>query len=202
MVENEDAPLRECSAMTPELGSRRVSEIQAREARPDDAVGMASVYVAAAQGAWGHIFGASNLLLLEPPVERLRARICAMPPHENVLVAEANGTVRGFAIVRPSADEDSNPVRDGELDMIYTDPDFWGQGIGRTLLAAAVDALGARGFQEATLWTAEENLRPRHVYEAAGWKRDGVSRERSWRGVRFRELRYRMVLDSVTAGQE
>ena len=86
--------------------------------------------------------------------------------------------------------------------MIYTDPDFWGQGIGRTLLAAAVEALGARGFCEATLWTAEENLRPQSVYEAAGWKRDALSRERTWRGVGFRELRYRIVLDSLTADQE
>jgi len=192
----------ECSTLTPELGSWRVSEVRVREARPDDAVRMASIYVEAARGAWGHIFGASNLLALEPPIERLRSRISGAPPHENVLVADVDGKVRGFAIVRPCDDEDANPVRDGELDMIYTDPDFWGQGTGRTLLVAAVSSLGARGFRQATLWTAEENLRPRRVYEAAGWKRDGVSRERSWRGITFRELRYRLVLDVLRAGQE
>lgn len=163
---------------------------------------MASVYVAAAREAWGHIFGASNLLALERPVERLRARIRAVPPREDVLVAEVNGTVRGFAIVRPSPDEGANPARDGELDMIYTDPGSWGQGIGRALLAASADVLDSRGFAEATLWTAEENLRTRRVYEAAGWKPDGASRERSWLGVRFRELQYRVVVDSLKAGQE
>jgi len=104
--------------------------------------------------------------------------------------------------VCPSADEDANPARDGELDMIYTDPDFWGHGVGRALLAATVDVLSARGFAEATLWTAEENLRPRRVYEAAGWMREPLSRERSWRCVQFRELRYRLVVDLLTAGRE
>ena len=179
-----------------------MSEVQVRAAGPEDAEAMASVYVAAAREAWGHIFGASNLLALEPPVERLRARIRGTSPPEDVLVAEVGGTVCGFAIVRPSADEGASPAREGELDMIYTDPDSWGQGIGRALLAATADLLSARGFAEGTLWTAEENLRPRRVYEAAGWRPDGLSRERSWLGVRFRELRYRVVVNSRTAAQE
>jgi len=175
-------------------GRRPDPEVRIRAAKPDDTVAIASIYLAAAQEAWGHIFGASNLRQLDPPVERFRDRICASPSHEDVLVIELNGRVRGFAVVRPCADDDADPTRVGELDMIYTDPALWGQGIGRRLLVAASAGLQARGFVEATLWTAEENLRPRRVYEAAGWIPDGSSRSRSWLGVEFRELRYRVAL--------
>ena len=40
-------------------------------------------------------------------------------------MAELDGTVVGFAIVRPSADDDASPET-GELDGFYTAPAAWG----------------------------------------------------------------------------
>src|SRR5579863_2111369 len=164
--------------MNAELRSRPVSEARIRPANSGDAEAMATVYVAAAREGWERIFGADNLVSLEPPVERLRTRIAA-DSAEHVLVVEVDSSIRGYAIVRPSADGDANPERCGELDAIYTDPTVWGQGIGRMLLASAARALAARGFTEATLWTAEGNVRPRRIYADAGWKPDGATRERT-----------------------
>lgn len=90
--------------------------------------------------------------------------------------------------------EDSDGDRAGELDMFYSDPSAWGRGIGRRLLASVMEEFRACGFTEATLWTAEDNHRPRRIYEAAGWRLDGAVRERTWRGINFRELRYRIEI--------
>jgi GNAT superfamily N-acetyltransferase len=165
-----------------------------RAAGETDAEAMAAVYVASARAAWPHIFGAANLQRLEPPVERFRSEIVADDPRHQVLVAESGERVVAFAIVRPSEDDDADPTVVGELDTFYSDPEVWGHGVGRALHERVVEALRHGGFQEATLWTAEQNHRPRRIYGVAGWEPDGAGRERTWCGVSFRELRYRLQL--------
>ncbi len=83
---------------------------------------------------------------------------------------------------------------EGELDAFFVEPGSWGRGAGRDLLAAAVEALRAAQFREATLWTAAENHRPRRIYETAGWRTDGTERHRAFGGIEFMELRYRIEL--------
>jgi hypothetical protein len=61
-------------------------------------------------------------------------------------------------------------------------------------MAAAIETLRQNGFTEATLWVAEENNRPRQIYEVAGWTLDGVTRDKLWRGARVQDLRYRIKL--------
>ena len=111
----------------------------------------------------------------------------------NALVAELDGAVVGFAIVRPSADDDASPET-GELDGFYTAPAAWGRGAGLALMAAAIEALREDGFTTATLWTAIDNHRPRRIYERAGWRLDGTTRNRNLGGIAFEELRYRTRL--------
>lgn len=168
--------------------------INVRVAREGDEEAMAAVYVAAARQAWAHIYGEANLDAMEPPVAFFRDEITHDDSRQQALVAENVSAVVAFAVIRPSRDEDADEDTVGELDTIYSLPSVWGRGVGRTLMAAALDALREAGFTEATLWTAEENHRPRRIYEAAGWRSDGLSRERTWRGVSFRELRYRIAL--------
>lgn len=82
----------------------------------------------------------------------------------------------------------------GELDAFFCDLSMWGQGVGRALLASAIDALRESGFTEATLWTSPDNHRPRRIYEAAGWTLDGRTRDKPWREASWRDLRYRITL--------
>jgi GNAT superfamily N-acetyltransferase len=152
-----------------------------RPSHEADGAAIRRIFVAAGRMAWPHIL----------PVERLS------PPRRwfgerdsETLVAEIDGRVVGFAIVRASGDEDAGREV-GELDGLYTDPSVWGGGVGRLLLREAEARLSERGFREATLWTAEENHRPRRIYEAAGWHPDGACRQRSLHGADFVELRYR-----------
>ncbi|MFI5385026.1 MAG: GNAT family N-acetyltransferase [Fimbriimonadales bacterium] len=158
-----------------------------RPATPDDWTSMQVVFATAGRAAWPHIFALEFLETLTPP-DRWREAIA--DPARVVLVAEAEGLVIGFAVLRRSGDQCASPET-GELDSFYVHADFWGKGVGQELLSTAVDRLRDMGFAEATLWTAELNHRPRRIYEIAGWRLDGGRRECELGGTGFVELRYR-----------
>ena len=162
-----------------------------RPATPLDLDAMVRIRHDAGVAAWPHILPAEIFEAIPFP-SRWTAAITSGEPRTSVLVAELDGRVVGFAITRPSGDEDALQ-HTGELDGFYTEPSGWGAGVGRALLAAATRTLGDAGFSDATLWTAALNHRPRRIYETAGWRLDGGERRRSFGGVAFTELRYRFV---------
>jgi GNAT superfamily N-acetyltransferase len=146
-----------------------------RRARPDDWPAITRAFVDAGRAAWAEILGPDAAARLAPP-ERWKEAIDA----DDVLVVVVDDAVAGFAVLAPA-----------ELDAFYTHPAVWGRGAGRTLMRDVLAELARRGFEEATLWTAEENHRPRRIYESAGWRTDGAVRRRMLFGVEFAELRYR-----------
>lgn len=110
------------------------------------------------------------------------------------LVATDDGRVVGFATFGPARPEDA---RVGELYAIYVDPDRWGAGYGRALIAAAERGLREAGYAQAVLWVLASNARSRRFYEIAGWAADGATRTEHavWgREVELREARYRKRL--------
>lgn len=163
-----------------------------RPATEADLPAMVAIKHDAGVAAWPHILPPEVVEQLPFP-ERWAAAIVDPDPRVSVLLAEADHRVVAFAVTRPSADADAGAAT-GELDAFFVDPKAWGQGVGRALLAAVVEALDAAGFSEATLWTAELNHRPRRIYEKSGWSTDGTDRRRSFSGVEFVELRYRIGL--------
>ena len=168
-------------------------DVLTRHARPGDGEAMSRVLDESGRAAWTHFLPAEGLAGLDTPAERWERDIAA----EEVVafVAERDGEVVAFAVVRPTRDAGGDPGRTGELDTLYALPSAWGQGVGRMMVSQALDALRELAFEEATLWTAEENHRARHVYEAAGWRLDGARRRKTFIGVQFTELRYRISLD-------
>lgn len=114
-------------------------------------------------------------------------------PRGTRLVAEASdGTVVGFAIVGPAGgDQDA---KGGELYAINVDPEHWGLGAGRQLLAGAADALRSARFPDAVLWVHPDNARARRFYEANSWVCDGVERQQEVLGVTVPEVRYSIQL--------
>jgi GNAT superfamily N-acetyltransferase len=110
-----------------------------------------------------------------------------------VLVAEEAGRVVGFAVVGPAQD----PEGAGELSAITVDPDHWGTGAGRALLAAAQAELARLGYAEAVLWVLPDNARARRFYEVAGWATDGTQRTSEVLGVVVPEVRYRRRLQDL-----
>ncbi len=167
-------------------------KIVMRAANESDLPAMVAIKHDAGVAAWPHILPPEVIEQLPFP-ERWVAAIVDPDPRVGVLLADADDRAVAFAVTRPSGDVDAGATI-GELDAFFSDPAAWGSGVGRSLLAAAVEVLRLAGFREATLWTAELNHRPRRIYECAGWARDGADRPRSFGGVEFAEVRYRIGL--------
>ena len=110
-----------------------------------------------------------------------------------VLVAQQDDRVVGFAVVGPAQD----PEGAGELYAITVDPDHWGTGVGRALLAAAQAELARLGYAQAVLWVLPDNARARRFYQVAGWTTDGTQRTTEVRGVVVAEVRYRRRLQGL-----
>ena|ERR1700674_3906998 len=166
--------------------------LRIRPASMLDLPAMAAIKHDAGLAAWSHILPPAILESLTF-LDRWEAAVGRTDARSGVLVTELDGKVVAFAVTRPSGDADALSTT-GELDGFYADPRVWGLGAGRALLAEAAAALLEAGFSEATLWTAAQNHRPRRIYEIAGWRVDGAERHRSFGGVEFTEVRYRILL--------
>jgi GNAT superfamily N-acetyltransferase len=163
-----------------------------RPANPADLPAMERAKREAGVAAWPHILPPEIIERLPFP-ERWVMAVTAPPRRTTVLAGELGGTVVGFAITRPSGDDDADEET-GELDGFYVAPAAWGIGVGRVLLTSAVERLRDDAFRVATLWTAVENHRPRRIYEHGGWRLDGTVRHRQLGGAEFDEVRYRLRL--------
>jgi GNAT superfamily N-acetyltransferase len=90
-----------------------------------------------------------------------------LPPAQiangQVIVAEVNGEVAGFAA-----------VVGGELDGLFVEPDLWGQGVGRALVDAATHEARKRGL------TLKVIAAPgtRRFYESCGFTVEGDAQTR------------------------
>ena len=78
-------------------------------------------------------------------------------------LAVSGGRVLGFSAAEP---------RDGTIWALFVDPAAEGRGLGRALLAAAVDDLAAAGWRVARLTTGP-GTRAERFYGLAGWTREG-----------------------------
>jgi ribosomal protein S18 acetylase RimI-like enzyme len=117
------------------------------------------------------------------------------PSRGGVLVAVAEGGgITAFASFGPSRDSDTDPRVTGEVFAIYADPDAWGSGAGRALMASAVAELARLGYASAILWVLDTNDRARRFYALAGWEEDGASKTEGIPGFDITEVRYRRTL--------
>jgi GNAT superfamily N-acetyltransferase len=167
--------------------------MEIRRAEPADITGLAAVHIRAAEAAYSPL-GADEYLAAMTLARRVEQWTVTLadPDPSAVYVAIREHAVVGFALVGPSRDADGE-AGTGELQRLYVDPDAWGSGTGKLLMAAAVGHLTAHGFERATLWVLEKNDRARQFYEALGWKPDGVS-EPAGRWIGFTNVRYTRAL--------
>lgn len=169
-----------------------------RIAEPGDAPALGRVHVRAWQAAYRGITPDEFLDGLDP-VERgnmwARALGATRPGSSRLVIcAESSNDPVGFAIVGPVRDTEATGSGLGELYAINLDPDAWGRGLGRQLLAAATAELGRLGFTDAVLWVATGNTRARRFYEAAGWSAEGTARTDDSHGPTIEEIRYHRSL--------
>lgn len=96
-----------------------------------------------------------------------------------VLVAERDGEVVGYTYSGvEGTDYMSLRGPAGVLYDIVVDPAHRGQGVGRVLLDATLDALKAKGAPRAVLSTAEGNTSAQRLFARAGFRRTMIEMTR------------------------
>jgi GNAT superfamily N-acetyltransferase len=104
------------------------------------------------------------------------------------LLIEDEGSVVAFVSFRQAYEgvppAESGPVIEGiaHVGAVFVAPSHWRRGIARRMLDQAEDAMRARGFTGAILWTPEGAPAER-LYSALGWKLDGRRIWNGWVGV-------------------
>jgi ribosomal protein S18 acetylase RimI-like enzyme len=167
-----------------------VSQIVVRNATADDVDAMGRVHVRAWQAAYRGAMPDEYLDGLDPVDRAQMWRTGVQQRPDNLpLVATVDGRVVGHAACGPT----DQPVGAGELYSINVDPDVWGSGAGRALLAAAERRFAVE-HELAVLWVVPANDRARRFYERAGWSVDGAERTAEVLGVSVPEVRYRKTL--------
>jgi GNAT superfamily N-acetyltransferase len=159
-----------------------------RAARPGEGVRLSEIFLSSGRAAWARHLSPVGLAEVTSPAEEWERRI--RDRDVICLVAERRGQVAAFAVLCRSPDRDVDPAEVALLDRLYTEPAAWRRGLGRALLEASMEELRDRGFREVTLWTAEWNA-SRGFYEATGWALDGTTREKTFAGSTYTEVRYR-----------
>jgi ribosomal protein S18 acetylase RimI-like enzyme len=102
----------------------------------------------------------------------------------NVLVAEDDGQVIGYVILRQSIPIPSHgDVL--EINGLAVDPAHQGRGTGRQLLEACAEEARSRGARKLTLRVLGINDRARRLYESCGFHIEGVLRDEFYLGGRY-----------------
>lgn len=161
---------------SPEAGP----DVSARLAWPDDAAAIVRVQLASWRESYAHLIPAAELDALDPAAltERWAATIGApKDARMRVLVALDRVDVRGFALVHPSYDPDSDQVTDGEVGEFVVAAQHRRDGHGSRLLQAAMDTLAADRFTRAVWWISSTDDALREFVASSGWEADGAHRE-------------------------
>ena len=134
------------------------TDVRVRAARADEAEPLSELALRS-KAYWGYdeAFMAACRDELTVPAPQVEAR--------RTMVAERDGRVLGFVTVEGDPPE-------GELGMLFVEPDAIGRGIGRLLLEHAVTAARRLGF-ERLLIEADPNAEP--FYLAMGATRIGLT---------------------------
>lgn len=105
------------------------------------------------------------------------------------VVADHKSAVIGFATAGPTTSPQVAEVR-----FVGVDPDYWGRGVGGTVMARLADELASAGFLSAQLLVYADNAPARRLYERMGWTWDRQEPSLHPRTGKA-EVRYHLRLD-------
>ena len=104
-------------------------------------------------------------------LDRLTLEKCREMAHswtDGILVAKEQGRVIGFAGYGNRGDKAPGT---GEIFAMYVLSEYYGKGVGRLLMEAALE--GLKGCRQICLWVLKENNRAIRFYEKNGFCADG-----------------------------
>lgn len=160
-----------------------------------DADAIARINVDGWRHAYAGLMPAALLdaLEIEPRADRLRERYRTATSADGLLAVDEEDAVAGYCWFGDyRVDDDAPDPGPGwaEIYALYVDPVREGQGVGGTLLRAALDAVAPRPV---ALWVLEGNVRARGFYERFGFVPDGDRADFDAGGTPVPELRYRLT---------
>lgn len=168
--------------------------MEVRPAIPSDALSIAEIDVESWKQAYHGLIAGSILdsRTVDSRMKHWASAIESRKPH--LLVAETNSIVVGWIAFGLSRDKDASP-QTGEIEAIYTHPDYWRQGIGKALLSRALHSFSGQQFSRITLWVLSGNIRAAGFYRAQGFQMDSCPPKVSKRGDQvLEEIRYAIEL--------
>jgi ribosomal protein S18 acetylase RimI-like enzyme len=129
-----------------------------------------------------HDFDPARFLAATPQTERAYGSFLGSQlakPNIVILVAERDGEVVGYTFSGvEGTDYMSLRGPAGVLYDIVVDPAHRGQGVGRELLDATLEALMTKGASQAVLSTAERNESAQRLFARAGFRRTMIEMTR------------------------
>ena len=164
-----------------------------RPARPGDEMAVARVHVRSWQVGYRGLLPDDYLNGLRPEDRAARYTFGspdASVPHTTLAILDDR--LAGFATTGCARETDRKDT--GELFALYVEPDLWGRGVGRTLIADARRHLAEQGFTDAVLWVLVQNIRARRFYEIDEWVVDEGPRSETIWGITVQSIRYRCKL--------
>jgi len=108
---------------------------------------------------------------------------------DTTFLTRRNRQVAGFITVRAAPAEDT-----GELYLLYVNPDFWRQGVGRRLSNFSCNWFMEQGYKRAIVWVNHLNKPGMEFYEACGWEPDSGRQTSEIYGIKVPEVRYSRML--------
>jgi GNAT superfamily N-acetyltransferase len=115
----------------------------------------------------------------------------AVSGHKRLLIAAEDQNIIGLVRIGP----ESGSSEVGLVYLLYVLPEYWGRGVGKALMSAAMDELRDLGIRVATLWVLRDNQRARRFYERLGWQPDGRTSSESYGGVELEAWYYRRAVN-------
>jgi ribosomal protein S18 acetylase RimI-like enzyme len=162
-----------------------------RRARAADAPALARLAIDTWRAAYAELLPAALLagLSLDEREARFRAVVEQPLPRRRIWVAEERGAggprISGYSSAGPCRDAGAEEA--GEVYALYVAPERWRSGLGRALLARALDHLAREGLAPVSLWVLSDNARARGFYESQGFAVD-PGRERVAKQLQAFEL--------------
>jgi ribosomal protein S18 acetylase RimI-like enzyme len=148
-------------------------QVSLRVGRPEDATRLAKVFVAAWRSAYPGVVPDEILGGLDEQQTATWLRTLLSSSRSTTAVAESDdGEVLGFS----RYGEDPDNPGSGHIFSLYVAPSVSRRGLGRRLLAHALDDLERSRPGSLTLWVFEENAAARRFYSAFGFLPDGARR--------------------------
>ncbi len=116
------------------------------------------------------------------------ARMAAVQAHAlPYLVAEKDGEVLGFAYASPFRSRSA--YRFTAEDTVYIAPDAIGQGVGKALLSAVIEACEGLGLRQLTAVIGDaDNAASIGLHAALGFERTGASRSVGYKHGRWVDI--------------